>query len=282
MADKLFIYIPTINRLNKPRTWEQLTDKWRKQTVLVCPPEEVKLHEASGRPAVGCAEKGIGLTRDWILKRAIKRGERFIVMLDDDVHIQKTRLNDLTESGIAKISDCNSKELDEAFNWMIKTLKEVPHCGFGPRMLSPGLTGEYKEPMKMLWSLAYDTSVIKKEKVSFCDGLPQPCVMEDYNITLQLLTRGYPNRVSLIYRLGAGSANAKGGCSTWRTTQIQTTCAKVMAKRFPEFVKVREKKAWSGMEDGMMDVTVYWRQALKAGQMKRNQLALPFKKGRAA
>lgn len=266
MTTKLSLYIPTRARTMKQRTYDSLPEKWRKRTTIVCPPDEVERHKALGRQAVACPKMNIGETRDWILDFATKRGDRFIMMMDDDFKIQKRRDDDCTPSGVPKITDATPAEVDEAFAWVEATLKEVPHCSFGARSLSPDVKGDYKEPMKMLWSLAYDLKVVNAIGARFCKGMKQPSTMEDYNITLQLLTKGYPNRVSLVWRMGGAQANSKGGCSTWRTTPIQTASAHALKKLFPEFVDLRKKKEWQGMEQGMMDVTIQWVKALKAGK----------------
>jgi hypothetical protein len=266
---KLMLYIPTRARVQKQRTFNSLPKELQKRVTIVCPPDEVAQHEAAGRRAVGCPKTNIGETRDWILDLATKRGERYIMMLDDDFKVQVRRDDDRTPSGVPKITDATPAEVLEAFKWVEDTLKEVAHCSFGARSLSPDVTGEYKEPMKALWSLAYDMKVVNALKARFCKGMTQPSTMEDYNITLQLLTHGYPNRVSLVYRMGGSTANSKGGCSTWRTTPIQTASAHALKKLFPAFVELRPKKEWQGMEEGMMDVTVQWVKALKYGQLNQ-------------
>ena len=43
-----------------------------------------------------------------------------------------------------------------------------------------------------------------------------------------------------------------------------------IAERFPQFVKLREKKGWQGMEGTMYDVTIYWKKAYEHGNLRRN------------
>ena len=43
---------------------------------------------------------------------------------------------------------------------------------------------------------------------------------EDFDVNLQLLTKGFKNRISAKYMVGCSETNADGGCSTWRTLEV--------------------------------------------------------------
>lgn len=251
------IYIPTAGRVDRQKTLERLPPKIAKNVVLVCPPDEVKEHVRLGRNAVGCKANGITLTRDFILDHAARKGQKYVLMLDDDLVFQIRRKN-------GRIENSTPDEVDAALAWMEKQFKEgLAHASFGARFLGYNNPSPMLEPGRAMYALGYNVPIVKRVGAKFGKGLEWNSTMEDFNITLQLITKGYTNRVSLLYRITPGPSNAKGGCSRWRTTARQTDSAKRLAKMFPDIVKIRPKKEWQGMDEGMMDVTVYWQKALK-------------------
>jgi hypothetical protein len=97
--------------------------------------------------------------------------------------------------------------------------------------------------------------------------------MEDFDVTLQLLTKGFSNfNISTIIQ-GQGSSNAAGGCSTYRDAQRQAEGAHGLAALHPEFVRVRTKKTnWSGWGSAeRTDVTISWKKAYEKGATLRGE-----------
>jgi hypothetical protein len=249
------IYIPTKGRIDKQKTWDRMPPEIQAQTVLVCPNEEFEEHERRGRAAVVCHETGIAATRDWIIEDAIVRGDPYVLMLDDDMIFQRRRAD-------GKITNCTDEEVSQAVGWVWETLPRYAHVALATRFLGYADEAEYVENGRAMYALGYDARVLIDNECSFCEGMPQPSTMEDFNMTLQLLTKGYPNCISLEWRITPGQSNAPGGCSTWRTTDIQTRSARALQARFPHLVTLREKKEWRDMEEGMLDVRVKWKGAI--------------------
>jgi hypothetical protein len=253
------IYIPSSGRADRLKTVERLTESLRHETLLVVPPAEVRGYIGKGVGVIECPHDGIVRTRDFIMEHAVKiaRTDKF-VMLDDDLIFQRRRSND-------RITDCTGPETEMAFQWLERQLDEVAHAGFGARFLGYASTEVYTEPGRMMYVLGYNVAACREAGVSFGKGLNQFSTMEDFNMTLQLLTKGYPNRISLEWRCSPGMSNAPGGCSLWRTSVRQTESAKRLEGMFPGIVTVRPKEKWQGMEDleDMFDVRVAWKKALK-------------------
>ena len=93
-------------------------------------------------------------------------------------------------------------------------------------------------------------------------------LMEDYFMTLGLFAKGMPNAVIVDWTWDQrGGSGAKGGCSTYRTPELQEHASKQLAFYYPDFVKVVEKETktgWEGMKK-RYDVRVQWRKAYEAG-----------------
>jgi hypothetical protein len=107
--------------------------------------------------------------------------------------------------------------------------------------------------------------VLKKEGVRF-DRLP---VMEDFDVALQLLRKGYPSLTLNNWVQDQSTSNAPGGCSTYRSLEVQAKGAKGLARLHPNVVKLVEKTtkgAWGG--GTRTDVQVAWKKAYEEG--KRN------------
>jgi hypothetical protein len=121
-------------------------------------------------------------------------------------------------------------------------------------------------------ALGLNTALLKKLEVKFRMRL-----MEDFDLILQVLTKGH--RVltySKIVYEQVGS-NTAGGCSIFRTKELQEEAAKELHKAFPEFVKLVEKKtkhSWQGQS--RLDVVVQWKKAYESfftGSKNGNQSA---------
>lgn len=256
------IYIPSKGRANIQRTFSRLPDSVKVNTKIVVPPEDFAAYaNAHGEAFVlVCHKRGIAPTRDWILEYGSKEDGK-VVMLDDDLIFQRLREN-------GQITNCTDEEVVMAFEWLEESLDTYAHAGFAVRFSDKGNRGqEERSPARMMHVLGYNIDLIPDE-VSFTNGIekPETFSMDDFNMTLQLLTRGIPNVVSNVWRTSPAPGNARGGASTWRTLETQNESAHQLNKLFPRFVSLREKKNWQGIHGGQMfDVTVYWQRAYAHG-----------------
>ena len=66
--------------------------------------------------------------------------------------------------------------------------------------------------------------------------------------------------------MNQSGSNKDGGCSTYRTYEIQAAAAEKMARLWPDFVKVVEKKVkgWGPMSI-RKDIRVQWKKAYVSG-----------------
>jgi hypothetical protein len=259
------IYIPTLGRAGKQTTLSRLPKKWRDHVTLVVHPKEVAAHfEHGARAVLPCPAQGQGIAavRDWILSMAKRRGQERIVMLDDDLTFQRRRAD-------MKITNLEDHEFDEAFVWLDAALKTFAHASFGVRALMYDSTEMAVRGGRAMHVLGYNLKMVETAGAYFSKGMSQidMPVMSDFNMTLQLLKTGYPNIISLDFRVSPYSSNAPGGCQLWRTKDRIEKSAKQLVRLHAPFAKLREKKAWNGVaNDVQVDVTVQWKQALKHGE----------------
>lgn len=253
----MFIYIPTLNRIDSQKTYDMLPAKLRRFATLVAPLREVEAHKARGRKVIGCPVSGIGKVRQWILNLH-KTGK--LVMLDDDIRFDVRRKDNKGRFLVATESD-----ICDLFATLETNLSAYTHVGVLAREGGNRITIPYVECTRMLRVLAYNVARYHKAGVRY-DRLP---VMEDFDVTLQLLRKGHANLVLCDWVNGQGSSNAAGGCSTYRTMELQERGAILLAKHHREFVRVvrkRTKQAWNGQE--RTDVVISWKKAYESAGVR--------------
>ncbi len=121
-------------------------------------------------------------------------------------------------------------------------------------------TRVFNTRMNNAYAMHCDT--LRKNPIRW-DRMP---LMEDFDVTLQLLRLGYENAVLYEFAWNqSGGSSAAGGCSGYRTNEMQAQCAGRLKELHPDFVTVVTKKAkggaWKGMEE-RKDVRMQWKKAL--------------------
>ena len=125
---------------------------------------------------------------------------------------------------------------------------------------------EYKVNSRITNNIFYDGTRLPIEKIDWTSL----DIAEDYYVNLQLLTMGYENKVSLMYRTNPSATQAKGGCSTFRTLDVHNECMKKLRDKFPNFVELREKITknsgeWS--DKPRLAATISWKKAYQSSQI---------------
>ena len=253
----MLIFIPSINRVDE-------------QPTLLSLPPEVKVHivvpqnqmEGYWRKwgSVGKVEvighpewcRNIAHVRQFILQYAAPNK---VLMLDDDLVFFKRREDERDKFIPAFDSDIREMLLD-----CEGQLENFAHIAVATREGGNRYTADYNFNTRGLRVLGYNTEILRKEEVMF-GRLP---VMEDFDVTLQLLRKGYSNCIInwMVHNQAHGSG-ASGGCSTYRDLKLQAECAHKLKELHPEFVTVVEKTtktAWGG-NTTRTDVRIQWKKA---------------------
>jgi hypothetical protein len=261
------VYIPTRGRvgLAYQLTLREFLTKSSVMPILVCPPDEVSLHWSYYRRVYGCPHSGIGPTRQWILDRATYD---VLVMADDDMTFAYR-----PDPAVSKLEVCQDLNPLLEYVYLCATRLGFIHGGVGARQGNQNidLSGPRGGTIDEQGRLTIDCTrvnnfhfvnrpAVLRTGARF-DVLP---VMEDFHFTLWLLTRGIPNRVIHDYVWNQRGSGRVGGCSLYRTPQVQTQGAEGLARAFPKYVRVVTKtgRATSGLWSGSRtDVKVYWSRA---------------------
>ena len=248
------ILIQTYGRMDRQLTLRSLPKKVKENTYLVVQNRESKLY-TQYQNVIVLPRKVTTLspTRQWIIENI---PDKYICLLDDDLEFF-TRKKDSFY-----LRKCEDKDFIKMFSLLKKwLLSGIVHCGISAREGNNRIEHPYIESGRMMRVLCYD-----REKVSHLgcrfDRVP---TKQDFDMTLQLLRKEYPNRISYNYANNQRGSQAAGGCAVYRTDDMLRTSSIKLKELHPEFVKVVEKEtkvAWGG--GVRTDVAVQWKKAFKS------------------
>lgn len=250
------LFIPTAGRWDQQPTLIALRESGF-SPILVVQDDQQDLYARWDSQMISLPPwiKTIAPTRQWILDRLAS--EKFC-MLDDDLVFYRRRTDDPT-----KLTDALPDDLERAFDQMDKALSDShPHVGFAAREGANRNTHTLVENTRIMRVLGYNRDVLHDEGIRF-DRMQ---VMEDFDVALQLLEKGYPNLVLNAYAHNQAGSGRAGGCAAFRTPSMQAVNANELARLHPGVVRVVQKttkSAWGG--GTRTDVNIQWKKAYENG-----------------
>jgi hypothetical protein len=252
------IYIPTLARTDNQITLHNLPNLVLEDVVLVVDKKD-RIPFGGASTILTCPAHGIGKVRQWIIdNHDVKKYGRSLLMLDDDLSFAVRRKDDPT-----KFLPSTAADVIAMLNETADMAQEYAHGGILSREGGNRVLSNYKENSRNLRALFYDVTIMRKLDIRF-DRIP---VMEDFDVALQLLRAGYQSITVARYVQDQIRSNAPGGCSTYRTREVQRKGALGLQKLHPQFVKTVEKTtktAWNG--ETRTDVMVQWKKAYESSQ----------------
>jgi len=252
------IFIPTYGRSDRQVTWDNLPAIAQMDTQLVIQHREYGKYDNEKYPFITLPPEiqSIGPTRQWLVDN---RGP-FIIMLDDDLDFAVRRADDPTKFRPATGMDVNSM-----LHEIVDSLMEgYPLVGISAREGANYDTSQFKYNTRQMRVHGVNTTFFRDHGIRF-DRIE---FMEDFDVVLQLLERGYSTRVLNGYvHNQRGGSNAPGGCSTTRTLEKHNEAAKELMRLHPKYVRLVEKDSgnWGGAR---IDVNVQWKRAHLEGVAK--------------
>ena len=259
-----YIIIPTLGRVHKQITYNNLPVEYQNKTFFTVQPHEYdEMYEIYGDKVLKLPEeiKRIAPTREWIFQQF--QNCRHIVF-DDDLDFVVKEPNP-AESPKWLSRKFTEMDFDDAFDLIDLWMNEgISYGGLLPAWVIPHLAQwPVRENQRMMTNWFFDGPTITRD-LQWCrldSG-------EDFDINLQLLTRGFKNRVSAKYMVTCSVTQADGGCSTWRDLELHNRCQLELQKLWPEFVAVKEKEVTSGPWKGQkkLNVTIQHKKAYESSQ----------------
>lgn len=241
------LLIMTRGRIGKQRTLQSIPTAWLERTHLVVPAEEHGKHEHKTIPVPEWVDNYSKKFQYIIDGRAIDDNK--VVILDDDLVFSKR-----VEGKLLKVQD--KEELDTMFQTMEAMLDETALVSVHPRQMGHLAPLPYAENSKVI--------CIQGVNRTLCNPMPrvdQFPILADVVLNCTLLSRGMGNKLITTFCQDHGSCQAPGGCSIYRTPEMQKEAVEYVADRFAPFAKAvtkRPKQAkWMG--DERTDLRVQWK-----------------------
>lgn len=255
------IYIPTKGRVNNQATYKNLPDLLKTDVIIVCPIEEVEQLQGNCPLSTVVSQPdssmGISAKRKWIIDTT--EYDR-IVMLDDDLRFAVRRLDDP-----GKFFSAQPRDIVIAFAELEAMLdEETPHAGFAARGGAIGPLAEkggWQEAKRLIYTLGYYVPIVRQHAI-----FGRLSTHEDIDVTLQLLTKGFPNLVNFGFLTDQKFGNP-GGCTEEREIVNSNADCLRLKELFPEFVRLTFKE-YAGSPE-RIEVVCSWIKALDYGLQNR-------------
>lgn len=260
MRDPLYgltVVIPSSGRPGRQTTLAQLPDEVRRRTHLAVPARELAAYQGWAKQVrlVGIPNEvqGISGTRKYLMSKC---PTRYLLMLDDDMTFAYRP--DITSPKLVSLAP-GDELLRQLFHYWQQCLQQYAHVGLSARQGNNRVTQDLRPCCRMYNAYTYDLERVRQAG-PVIGRLP---VMEDFDLTLQLLRLGLPNAVIYRWCWNQGGSNLPGGCSRYRTAAMQAQAAQQLAQLHPGLVRVvvKQSKNWQGMAE-RVDVVVAWQKAL--------------------
>jgi hypothetical protein len=191
-------------------------------------------------------------TRDWLIHHCV--GDDKVVFLDDDLHFFCRRGDDRTKFRIPRKND-----LVDMMGAIERALEVCPHVGIAPREGGNRNTEQHLRNTRLMRVLGYRRDYLRKHALHFTPLV----VMEDFHMNLQIMESGADTLMLNNWCSNqSGGSDAPGGCSTYRSSAVQTASAHLLHSLHPRTVRVVEKAtktAWGG--GTRTDVVMQWKRA---------------------
>lgn len=208
-----------------------------------------------GCELTSCPHDGIAATRRFCGE--VSRADRFL-MLDDDLKFyRRVSADDPRLRYPADLGDSVGSMLDAVRD----SLRRYCHVSVSAREGNNRLPAEGVTCSRPLRALAYR----RREFLSVEHG--RVLVMEDFDVTMQLLRAGRKNHVIAWWAQGQKQTQAAGGCSDYRTKIVHEAEVRKFAALHAPFVRLRDKANKTGGDFGTrLEATIYWQRAWESSQ----------------
>jgi hypothetical protein len=257
---KMHILIPTYGRAKRQITWQSLKGAdpmWGGQLKLVVQKREAHMYHEYPCIVLDDHVRTLPDTRQWILENTdFPR----TIQLDDDLVFSKRRLDDRT-----KFEPCTAAEIYGALEVMDSALKLYAHVGMSHREGANRVISDWIENSRMMRVLGYDMDLLRREGIRHNRLVD----VEDFDVNLQLLTKGYENRIYNLFVHNQGGSATDGGCSDYRTLETHDRDVRKLAELHPGLVRVVQKETKGSWGGGIRtDCVISWKAALAQGKAR--------------
>ena len=248
------VYIPSHKRPHQQTTWHQLPPSIQEITNIVVYKDEASAYQNYPTVLIPNEPRGIWHKRQWILDNC---PDEHMVVIDDDLVFAKRREDDPT-----RFIPTTEQDMEDLFDGVEDALEQMYiHGAVATREGGNRFTEEFKYNSRALRFHFFNVERLRAIGARF----DRTTFMQDFDMTLQILRRGYPNIILNNWVHNQHGSNTHGGCSTTRSAEAHAEAAHKLHKLHPQFVKVVEKTtkgAWGG--GVRTDVRVQWKKSFES------------------
>lgn len=258
----MHIIIPTAGRSETIVTHDLIPPRLRPHTVIVTPPGERKAYEAkTGHTGIRvrvCEFERLSPKFDWCINRYASPEDPYIFFPNDDIKLAYRADPDSTK--LTPITTMDERE--RMWGALLAAIEDFAWVGVSNRSGNNHVPAPYKDVTRSYGFWGVDARVLWKYNLKF------GCIesMQDFWMQLALFTRGHPNRV--FYRWcwdQIGGSNSAGGCSAYRTPEMQERSVAKLVLDYPHVVTAVQRTTKGGWFNGKprTDVRVQWQKAYR-------------------
>lgn len=185
---------------------------------------------------------------------------KYIWLMDDDLKFFHRK--------DGKLHQAHKEHIEVMFELVRLSLDFAPMVGISTRLGNNRVSAEFEEINRVTRCYAMDSAVYKSVGCRF-DPIDY-FVAEDFHVALCFLNKGYKNRILYSFAQEDGGSNKGGGCSLYRTAEVQKRTSLWMTANHPEVrIKAKPSKNWNNMEglkgdqQYRVDMIVGWKKAYK-------------------
>lgn len=261
----MILYIMSRGRAGKVNTLKWIPEEWLARTCIVVPKtEQLEYLKYFGYPAplvVGVPDYVTNYSQkvQWILDGC--RNVAGITDLNDKAVILDDDLVFSQRHGDKLISIKDRQHMYGNFEEIERCLDRYALVGVHPRQMGQNTLEPMELNGRIICIQGINRRLIGKVKV---DQYP---ILADVVLNCTLLARGQPNAILTTFFQDHGPCQAPGGCSIYRTPEMQREAVDYLVRRFPGFIKgvERRPKAAKWMGEVRYDYTCQWKRLYAAG-----------------
>jgi len=261
----------TRGRIGEQRTYQSIPWSWRDKCFLVVPEDEHELHYTLGGDddlgkkiptiPVPATVTNYSEKMKWIIEDGMEDGEECCCILDDDLVFSQQWEKPDGKIGLKTIEGPDTERLLTLFGYMELLLENTALVGVHPRQM-----GHVQKPPHVINGKVICVQGINRSLVGHIPFLDKYPILSDVVLNATLLARGQGNKIITTFFQDWGSCNAPGGCSLYRTAEMQAEACYWLEERFGPYIKAVEKEAKDGWLGGKrVDFRGQWKALFKAG-----------------
>lgn len=266
-------YIPSYQRAGRVLTLDSMPSDLMYPIIVVHESEERKYTKAHPKVKIlATSKKGIGATRAFICRHAIKKGHDVVGMLDDDINgwLWKQDLNVMGTIRAATTDERDARWRKQIQRATVVLEDKIGYaCSFTYRFALAGPTTRYSTGINLRIGLVNECMLMNRVAMKHAHFTLETC--EDIESTLHWLSHGII--AGQDWRLGHTSPKTSlsadtGGCGEYRAEHdgFHLRNHRKLWKMFPDFVaKPRDEGKRRGDGMVMLKTRVGYSKAAKAG-----------------